>query len=95
MQHIMSMQEFLAHEAVHGNLKGGRLPPKNQTDIWGQPLWSYLEAVADQKPAWSGKYLAMVSNEGRQSLTQSLSHSSRSISHSDRQAASQPASQSG
>ena len=75
----MSMQEFLAHEAVHGTLKGGRLPPQNHTDIWGQPLWSYLEAVADQKPAWSGKYLAMVSHltrsTGRQSVNQSINQS--------------------
>ena len=57
--HIMSMQEFLQKEAVRGALKGGRAPPNNKTDLWGSALWSYLEGVADQKPSWSGKYLAM------------------------------------
>ena len=57
--HIMSMEDFLETEAVHGKLKGGKLPPGNKTDVWGRDLWGYFEKVADQAPSWSGKFLAM------------------------------------
>ena len=44
--HIMSMEDFLETEAVHGKLKGGKLPPGNKTDGWGRDLWGYFEKVA-------------------------------------------------
>eukprot|EP01035_Chromulina_nebulosa_P020551 gene20551-26654_t len=56
--HIITMNEFLEREAVTGGLKG-ILPPGNKSDLWGQELWNYLWKVADVKPAWYGRYLAM------------------------------------
>jgi hypothetical protein len=45
--HVMSMEEFLAKEGVTGKLKGGKLPPKNDTKAWGNDLWKYLSTVSD------------------------------------------------
>jgi hypothetical protein len=56
--HVLSTKEFLQKEGCTGGLKG-QLPPKNSSDIWGRELHHYLRTVADQKPAWSGRFLAM------------------------------------
>lgn len=37
----------------------GIYPPTNKSDLWGSELWSYLSKVADVKPMWYGKFLAM------------------------------------
>eukprot|EP01041_Mallomonas_annulata_P013642 gene13642-28972_t len=61
--HVLSMKEFLEKEAVTGGLKG-MLPPKNSSSIWGGELWWYLNYVADEKPSWSGKFLALPDRPG-------------------------------
>lgn len=55
--HVLHMEDFLSKEAVTGGLHGA-LPPKNSSKIWGEPLWQYLNKVADGKPEWMGRYLA-------------------------------------
>ena len=67
--HVITMEEFLAKEAVTGGLKG-MLPPKNSSKIWGGELWWYLSKVADVKPAWQGKFLAMPDRPGDFNLTE-------------------------
>jgi len=56
--HVTTMDDFLTREGVTGKLHGV-LPPRNESSLWGQSLWAYLSEVADVKPSWSGKYLAM------------------------------------
>lgn len=60
--HLMSMSEFLRKEGVTGGLGGGKLPPGNRTDVMGRDLWSYLTSVADVRPAWAHKILAIPSS---------------------------------
>ena len=43
--HIITMEEFLAKEAVTGGLNG-ILPPKNDSKVWGGQLWNYLSKVS-------------------------------------------------
>jgi len=56
--HVLSTEEFLRKEGVTGGLHG-ILPPKNRTDLWGRELHHYLRSVADEKPQWMGRFLAM------------------------------------
>ena len=56
--HVISTEEFLKTEAQTGGLHG-MYPPKNRTDVAGGPLHKYLRAVADELPAWRGKFLVM------------------------------------
>ena len=65
--HVLSMEEFLAKEAVSGGLHG-ILPPMNSTKIWGQALWTYLNKVADAKPVWMGRFIAFPNHPGDFSL---------------------------
>lgn len=60
---VLSMEEFLAKEAVTGGLHG-ILPPQNSSKIWGQTLWSYLNKVADAKPTWMGRFIAFPKHSG-------------------------------
>lgn len=56
--HVISTEEFLRTEGQTGGLHG-QYPPKNRTDVSGGPLHKYLRAVADELPAWRGKFLVM------------------------------------
>jgi hypothetical protein len=56
--HVMSTQDFLRSEGQTGGLHG-QLPPKNRSDIAGGALHKYLRRVADELPAWRGKFLVM------------------------------------
>lgn len=56
--HVISTEEFLRNEATRGGLHG-ILPPQNRTDLAGGVLHKYLRSVADEQPAWRGKFLVM------------------------------------
>jgi hypothetical protein len=66
--HMMHMEEFLEKEGVTGSLKG-RVPPNNESDIWGPKLWHYLDVVADASPEWTGKFLAFPDKPGDFNMT--------------------------
>lgn len=59
--HMMEMEDFLNKEAVSGGLHG-ILPPRNSSKVWGSALWNYLAKVADEKPSWMGRFLALPAN---------------------------------
>ena len=61
--HVITRKEFLEKEALTGGLHG-KLPPKGSSDIWGPPLWKYLEDVADIKPVWGGRFIAFPDRPG-------------------------------
>eukprot|EP01036_Dinobryon_divergens_P026489 gene26490-35150_t len=61
--HLLHMDEFLSKEGVTGGLHG-KLPPDNSSDAWGQKLWTYLSNVADESPAWLGKYIVFPAAPG-------------------------------
>ena len=56
--HMVEMEDFIEKEACQGHLNG-KLPPKNDSHIWGPKLWSYLDKAADENPEWTGKFLAL------------------------------------
>ena len=61
--HVITMKEFLEKEALQGGLHN-KLPPGKSSDIWGPKLWHYLESVADEKPAWGGRFIAFPDRPG-------------------------------
>lgn len=81
----MSMKDFLAKEGCTGGLRG-ILPPNNDSSLWGQRLWKYLEkysiqflsldqiyefvSVADAQPAMTGKFIAFPDRPGDFNLTE-------------------------
>jgi hypothetical protein len=60
--HLITMKEFLTKEAVPGRLKGGLRPPGNDTSLWGAPLWSYIESIADTTAHWANKFVLFPSS---------------------------------
>ena len=56
--HMLTTSEFLKLEGITGGLKG-IYPPKNNTELWGRELTSYLRKVTDKLPQWSGKFVVM------------------------------------
>merc|ERR1719201_1125453 len=69
------MKQFLTQEACQGGLgskeKGtkGLLPGKNNSDLWGQELWWYLNKVADYTPEWAGRFMAFPDRPGDYKLS--------------------------
>eukprot|EP00615_Pteridomonas_danica_P009406 CAMPEP_0114369246 /NCGR_PEP_ID=MMETSP0101-20121206/31522_1 /TAXON_ID=38822 ORGANISM="Pteridomonas danica, Strain PT" /NCGR_SAMPLE_ID=MMETSP0101 /ASSEMBLY_ACC=CAM_ASM_000211 /LENGTH=54 /DNA_ID=CAMNT_0001519991 /DNA_START=63 /DNA_END=224 /DNA_ORIENTATION=+ len=53
------MEEFLRQEAMSGRLKDGKLPPNNDTKLFGKNLWDYLSTVSDFEPEWNNAILAI------------------------------------
>lgn len=43
--HMLTMKEFLDREGVTGGLHG-KVPPGNDSTIWGNKLWNYLKQVS-------------------------------------------------
>ena len=43
--HAMEMKDFLTKEACSGRLKGGKLPPDNNSEAYGPTLWTYIQQV--------------------------------------------------
>lgn len=66
--HIITMEEFLAKEAITGGLHGV-YPEKNSSNLWGRHLWSYLASVADVKPVWFSTYIALPDNPNNFAMT--------------------------
>ena len=56
--HVITNEDFLRIEGQTGGLHG-IYPPKNRTDITGPNLRKYLRKVANELPAWRGKFLVM------------------------------------
>ena len=61
--HVLMMKDFLQKEGMTGGLKG-RKPPNDNVDLFGNPLWRYLESVADVVPAWAGHFVAFPDRPG-------------------------------
>jgi hypothetical protein len=65
------MKEFLTKEAAVGGLNPEKMKlPQNDTTIWGSKLWYYLNHVADETPAWYGKFIAFPDRAGDFNLSQ-------------------------
>jgi hypothetical protein len=70
--HSITMKDFLVNEASAGGLHPEKMAlPKNDTDLWGKSLWYYLNHVADETPAWAGKFIAFPANVGEFNLSNS------------------------
>ena len=68
--HTITMKEFMETEACQGGLGSeqtktkGMLPKGNNSEIWGQDLWWYLNKVADYTPEWAGRFMAFPDRPG-------------------------------
>jgi hypothetical protein len=69
---MLHMPEFLEKEAATGGLNPHRMKlPHNNTHLWGRDLWYYLNKVADETPAWYGRFIAFPDRPG---MSQGLKH---------------------
>jgi hypothetical protein len=69
--HSMTMKEFLTKEGASAGLNHHKLAlPNNDTTLWGAKLWYYLNHVADETPAWYGKFIAFPDRPGNFNMSE-------------------------
>lgn len=73
--HMISMEQFLRMEAQTGGLHPEIMKlPNNDTTLSGPPLWSYINRVADVKPAWAGRFMIFPDHAGKLRNTTAIHH---------------------